>query len=90
MTTVQQMIIVFFVCKSLTDKNRNLEALIYYPTLLPIDRSRKISFNIVLVLSSLLLQGCKFWTLPIGSETNMYVANSNVEILTTSESVVKR
>ena len=33
MTTVQQTIIVLFVCKSLTDKNRNLDAIIYYPTL---------------------------------------------------------
>ena len=38
MTTVQQTIIVFFVYKSLTDKNRNLDALIYYPTLLPSEK----------------------------------------------------
>ena len=38
MTTVQQTIIVFFVCKSLTDKNRNLDALIHYPTLLPSEK----------------------------------------------------
>jgi len=35
MTTVQQMITMFFVCKSLTDMNRNLDAIIYYPTLFP-------------------------------------------------------
>lgn len=38
MTTVQQMITVFFVCKSLTDTNRNLDAKIYYPTLLPCEK----------------------------------------------------
>ena len=38
MTTVQQMITVFFVCKSLTDMNRNLDAIIYYPTLLPCEK----------------------------------------------------
>ena len=30
------------------------------------------------------------WTLPIGGETNMWVANSNVANLTSSETVVKR
>ena len=44
MTMVQQMIIVFFVCQSLIDKNRNLDALIYYPTLLPSIRYRKKFF----------------------------------------------
>lgn len=38
MTTVQQMITVFFVCKSLTDMNRNLDVIIYYPTLLPCEK----------------------------------------------------
>lgn len=38
MTTVQQVITVFFVCKSLTDTNRNLDAIIYYPTLLPCEK----------------------------------------------------
>lgn len=38
MMTLQQMITVFFVCKSLTDTNRNLDAIIYYPTLLPCEK----------------------------------------------------
>lgn len=38
MTTVQQMITVFFVCKSLTDTNRNLDAKIYYPLFLPCEK----------------------------------------------------
>lgn len=45
MTTVQQMITVFFVCKSLTDTNRNLDAKIYYPLLLPCEKDNLSIFQ---------------------------------------------
>ena len=51
--------------------------------------TRKKSFNKFLVLLRFPLQRCKFWTLPIGSEPSMLVANSNVANLRGRETGVK-
>lgn len=51
--------------------------------------TRKKSFNMFLVLLRLPLQRGKFWTLPIGSEPSMQVANSHVANLTGGKTGIK-
>ena len=50
---------------------------------------KKKYFNIFLVLLRFPFQRCKFWTLLIGSEPSMLVANSNAANLRGSETGVK-